>query len=33
MPATWEVYGVDANGDGVNDPDDPEDAILLPPAT
>ena len=27
MPATWEVYGVDANGDGVRDPYNPEDAI------
>ncbi len=27
MPATWEMYGVDANGDGVNDPNNPEDAI------
>jgi hypothetical protein len=28
MPETWEAYGVDANGDGVADPDDPEDAIF-----
>jgi len=27
MPATWAGYGVDANGDGVKDPYDPEDAI------
>jgi soluble lytic murein transglycosylase-like protein len=27
MPATWEGYGVDANGDGVKDPFNPEDAI------
>ena len=28
MPATWEAYGVDANGDGVADPYNPEDAIF-----
>ena len=28
MPATWAAYGVDANGDGVKDPSDPEDAIF-----
>src|ERR1700749_3063770 len=28
MPSTWETYGVDANGDGVADPNDPEDAIF-----
>jgi len=28
MPATWEGYGVDANGDGVADPYNPEDAIF-----
>jgi len=28
MPATWETYGVDANGDGVRDPYNPEDAIF-----
>ncbi|MBS1891337.1 MAG: lytic murein transglycosylase, partial [Actinobacteria bacterium] len=28
MPATWAEYGVDANGDGVADPNDPEDAIF-----
>jgi Transglycosylase SLT domain len=28
MPATWDGYGVDANGDGVKDPYDPEDAIF-----
>jgi murein DD-endopeptidase MepM/ murein hydrolase activator NlpD len=28
MPATWEAYGVDANGDGVADPNDPADAIF-----
>jgi cell wall-associated NlpC family hydrolase len=27
MPASWEEYGVDANGDGVKDPFNPEDAI------
>jgi hypothetical protein len=28
MPSTWAAYGVDANGDGVRDPDDPNDAIF-----
>jgi membrane-bound lytic murein transglycosylase B len=28
MPSTWESYGVDANGDGVRDPNNPEDAIF-----
>jgi cell wall-associated NlpC family hydrolase len=28
MPATWDAYGVDANGDGVADPYNPEDAIF-----
>ncbi|MEX2105796.1 MAG: lytic murein transglycosylase [Solirubrobacterales bacterium] len=28
MPATWEGYGVDANDDGVKDPNNPEDAIF-----
>jgi len=28
MPETWETYGVDANGDGVRDPYNPEDAIF-----
>ena len=28
MPATWADYGVDANGDGVADPYNPEDAIF-----
>ncbi len=28
MPSTWDMYGVDANGDGVSDPYDPEDAIF-----
>ena len=28
MPSTWESYGVDANGDGVADPYNPEDAIF-----
>ncbi len=28
MPATWEAYGVDANGDGKADPYDPQDAIF-----
>jgi hypothetical protein len=27
MPETWSMYGVDANGDGVADPNNPEDAI------
>jgi hypothetical protein len=27
MPETWASYGVDANGDGVKDPNNPEDAI------
>src|SRR5664279_4811573 len=27
MPATWEEWGVDANGDGVKDPYDAADAI------
>jgi hypothetical protein len=27
-PSTWEAYGVDANGDGVKDPNNPEDAIF-----
>ncbi|MBK5220889.1 MAG: lytic murein transglycosylase [Thermoleophilia bacterium] len=28
MPATWEAYGVDADQDGVADPNNPEDAIF-----
>lgn len=28
MPATWEQYGVDANGDGKKDPFNPADAIF-----
>jgi cell wall-associated NlpC family hydrolase len=28
MPETWDGYGVDANGDGVADPNNPEDAIF-----
>ncbi len=28
MPETWNGYGVDANGDGVADPFNPEDAIF-----
>ncbi len=28
IPSTWEGYGVDANGDGVRDPYNPEDAIF-----
>ncbi len=28
MPASWEEYGLDANGDGVADPYNPEDAIF-----
>jgi hypothetical protein len=27
IPSSWETYGVDANGDGVEDPYNPEDAI------
>jgi Transglycosylase SLT domain len=27
IPSSWEAYGVDANGDGVKDPYNPEDAI------
>ena len=27
MPATWEGYGVDANGDKVKDPTNPVDSI------
>jgi cell wall-associated NlpC family hydrolase len=28
MPSTWARWGVDANGDGVADPDNPTDAIF-----
>src|SRR3954454_6418499 len=28
MPSTWAEYGVDANSDGVKDPDNPNDAIF-----
>ena len=28
MPATWEIYGVDANSDGATDPYNPVDAIF-----
>jgi cell wall-associated NlpC family hydrolase len=28
MPSSWDMYGVDANGDGVSDPYNPEDAIF-----
>ena len=28
MPSTWRAYGVDANGDGVQDPYNPVDAIF-----
>jgi transglycosylase-like protein with SLT domain len=28
LPSTWDMYGVDANGDGVADPYNPEDAIF-----
>jgi len=28
MPGTWETYGVDANHDGVKDPNNPVDAIF-----
>jgi Transglycosylase SLT domain len=27
LPSTWRQYGVDANGDGIADPQDPADAI------
>ncbi len=27
LPSTWKAYGVDANGDGVDDPYNPPDAI------
>jgi hypothetical protein len=28
MPSTWDVYGLDANGDGKADPNNPQDAIF-----
>jgi hypothetical protein len=28
MPSTWAEYGVDANGDGAKDPNNPNDAIF-----
>jgi transglycosylase-like protein with SLT domain len=28
MPSTWVTYGVDANGDGIKDPNNPNDAIF-----
>ena len=28
MPSTWAMYGVDANGDGLANPNDPSDAIF-----
>ncbi len=28
MPSTWARWGIDANGDGVADPDNPTDAIF-----
>jgi transglycosylase-like protein with SLT domain len=28
MPSTWDAYGVDADGDGLADPNDPDDAIF-----
>jgi hypothetical protein len=28
MPSTWKTYGVDANGDGIANPEDPVDAIF-----
>jgi cell wall-associated NlpC family hydrolase len=28
MPSTWKRWGIDANGDGVADPNDPTDAIF-----
>ena len=27
LPATWQLYGVDGDGDGLRDPSDPHDAI------
>ncbi|MBJ6636958.1 lytic transglycosylase domain-containing protein [Streptomyces sp. DHE7-1] len=33
MPSTWEMHGVDGNGDGKKDVWDPEDAIPQPPHT
>jgi cell wall-associated NlpC family hydrolase len=28
MPSTWKRWGIDANGDGIADPDNPTDAIF-----
>jgi membrane-bound lytic murein transglycosylase B len=28
MPSTWAMYGVDGNGDGAKDPNEPHDAIF-----
>jgi hypothetical protein len=28
LPSTWSSYGVDADGDGARDPNDPEDSIF-----
>lgn len=28
LPSTWKTYGVDANGDGIANPEDPVDAIF-----
>src|SRR5439155_19287699 len=28
MPSTWARWGIDANGDGIADPDNPTDAIF-----
>ncbi len=28
MPSTWDIYGVDADGDGKADPNNPQDAIF-----
>lgn len=28
LPSTWRLYGVDANGDGIANPEDPVDAIF-----
>lgn len=28
MPSTWKTYGLDANGDGIANPEDPVDAIF-----
>ena len=33
IPSTWEMYGVDANGDGVRTPTTPKTRSTPPPAT